>query len=67
MQFSAYETIGSGLCTAIIRGVVSNVAIAIEAGMHEAERIGELSAVMVVPMPLDDLEQNLRTRCQLLG
>ena len=59
VQFSAYETIGSGLCTAIIRGVVSNVAIAIEAGMHEAERIGELSAVMVVPMPLDDLEQTL--------
>jgi carbon dioxide concentrating mechanism protein CcmO len=59
VQLSAYETIGSGLCTAIIRGVVSNVAVAIEAGMHEAERIGELNAVMVVPMPLDDLEQTL--------
>lgn len=59
VHFSAYETIGSGLCTAIIRGVVSNVAIAIEAGMEEAERIGELSAVMVVPMPLDDLERTL--------
>ena len=59
VQLSAYETIGSGLCTAIIRGVVSNVAVAIEAGMHEAERIGELNAVMVVPMPLDSLEQTL--------
>ncbi len=59
VQLSAYETIGSGLCTAIIRGVVSNVAVAIEAGMYEAERIGELNAVMVVPMPLDDLEQTL--------
>ena len=59
VQLSAYKTIGSGLCTAIIRGVVSNVAVAIEVGMYEAERIGELSAVMVVPMPLDDLEQTL--------
>lgn len=59
VQLSAYETIGSGLCTAIIRGAVSNVAVAIEAGMHEAERIGELNAVMVIPMPLDDLEQTL--------
>ncbi len=59
VQLSAYETIGSGLCTAIIRGGISNVAVAIEAGMHEAERIGELSAVMVIPMPLEDLEQTL--------
>jgi len=55
----AHETIGSGLCTIIIRGSLPNVAIAIDAGMHEAERIGELHAVMVIPRPLDDLEQVL--------
>lgn len=59
VQLSAHETIGAGLCTAIIRGSVTNVAVAIEAGMHEAERIGELNAVMVIPRPLDDLEQTL--------
>jgi len=59
VQLSAHETIGAGLCTAIIRGSVTNVALALEAGMHEAERIGELNAVMVVPRPLDDLEQTL--------
>ncbi len=59
VQLSAYETIGAGLCTVIIRGTVANVAVAIEAGMHEAERIGELNAVMVIPRPLDDLEQTL--------
>jgi hypothetical protein len=37
----------------------SNVAIAVEAGIHEAERIGELHAVMVIPRPLDDLEHSL--------
>ncbi len=56
---AAYETIGAGLCTAIIRGSVSNVAMALDAGMAEAERIGELHAVMLVPRPLDDLDQTL--------
>jgi carbon dioxide concentrating mechanism protein CcmO len=59
VQLAAYEKIGSGLCTAIIRGSVANVAVAVEAGMYEAERIGELNAVMVIPRPLDDLEQTL--------
>lgn len=59
VQLAAYEKIGSGLCTAIIRGTVANVAVAVEAGMYEAERIGELNAVMVIPRPLDDLEQTL--------
>jgi carbon dioxide concentrating mechanism protein CcmO len=56
---AAYETIGSGLCTAIIRGSVSNVAVALDAGMIEAERIGELHSIMLVPRPLEDLDQSL--------
>jgi carbon dioxide concentrating mechanism protein CcmO len=59
VQLSAHEVIGAGLCTAIIRGSVTNVAMALEAGMHEAARIGELNAVMVIPRPMDDLEQTL--------
>ena len=59
VQLAAFETIGAGLCTAIVRGSVANVAVAVEAGMHEAERIGELHAVMVVPRPLEDLERAL--------
>jgi carbon dioxide concentrating mechanism protein CcmO len=59
VQLSAHETIGAGLCTVIIRGAVADVAVAVEAGMHEAERIGELHAVMVIPRPLSDLEQTL--------
>jgi len=59
VQLASYETIGAGLCTAIIRGSVANVAIAIEAGMHEAERIGELNAIMVIPRLLEDLEHTL--------
>lgn len=55
----AHESIGAGLCTIIIRGSLPNVAIAVEAGMHEAERIGELHAVMIIPRPLGDLERSL--------
>lgn len=59
VQLTSYETIGGGLCTAIIRGTVSNVAMAIDVGMNEAERIGELNAVMIVPRPLEDMERTL--------
>ncbi len=59
VHLAAYEKIGAGLCTAIVRGSVANVAVAVEAGMYEAESIGELNAVMVIPRPLDELEQTL--------
>ncbi|MBD0347079.1 MAG: BMC domain-containing protein [Coleofasciculus sp. Co-bin14] len=59
VEFTAYETIGAGLCTAIIRGNVPNVVVALQAGMAEAQRIGELVAVTVIPRPLEDLERTL--------
>ncbi len=59
VQLAAYETIGDGLCTAIIRGAVADVAVAVEAGMHAAESIGEFHSLMVIPRPLEDLEQSL--------
>jgi carbon dioxide concentrating mechanism protein CcmO len=59
VHLASYETIGDGLCTAIIRGRVADVAVAVEAGMYEAERIGEFSTLMVIPRPLDDLEKTL--------
>lgn len=59
VQLAAYERVGDGLCTAIVRGSVADVVVAIEAGMAEAERIGELHAVMVIPRALEDLEHVL--------
>jgi carbon dioxide concentrating mechanism protein CcmO len=56
---TAYEVIGAGLCTIIVRGSVANALSALDAGMAEAERIGELNAVMLVPRPLEDLDQTL--------
>ncbi|NCJ05759.1 BMC domain-containing protein [Synechococcales cyanobacterium C] len=58
---SGYETTGDGLCTILVRGTVANVTMAIETGMYEAERVGELNAVMVIPRPLEDLEHALPT------
>lgn len=59
VQLASYEKIGDGLCTAIIRGSVANVAMAIDIGMQEAERIGELHSVAVIPRLLEDLEHTL--------
>lgn len=59
VHLASYETTGDGLCTAIIRGRVADVVVAVEAGMYEAERIGEFSTLMVIPRPLDDLEKTL--------
>jgi carbon dioxide concentrating mechanism protein CcmO len=59
VTLTAYQATGDGLCTAIIRGTVANVAMAVDVGMQEAERIGELHAVMVIPRALEDLDHTL--------
>jgi carbon dioxide concentrating mechanism protein CcmO len=59
VELLTYETTGSGLCTAIVQGRIGDVTMAVEAGMNEAERIGELHAIMVIPRPLDDLMKAL--------
>lgn len=61
VQLVSYEKIGAGLCTAIIRGSVADVAMALETGIQAAEQIkpGSLNALAIIPRPMDDLEQNL--------
>lgn len=59
VKLTGYETIGDGLCTAIIRGRVADVAMALQVGISEAQRIGELVAVTVIPRPLEDLDKSL--------
>ncbi|NEQ95902.1 MAG: BMC domain-containing protein [Cyanothece sp. SIO2G6] len=59
VHLASYEMVGDGLCTAIIRGNVADVTMAVEVGMREAERIGELHSVMIIPRPLEDLEETL--------
>ncbi|MHB8065564.1 MAG: ethanolamine utilization microcompartment protein EutM [Ruminiclostridium sp.] len=53
----AYEQIGSGLVTAIVRGDVGAVKAAVEAGSEAAQRVGELVSTHVIPRPHVDLEK----------
>jgi carbon dioxide concentrating mechanism protein CcmO len=61
VHVAGYEKTGAGFCTAIIRGTVSNVTIALDVGMSAAEQIGELRSIMVIPRPLEDLERTIPT------
>jgi ethanolamine utilization protein EutM len=53
------EKIGSGLVTVMVRGDVGAVKAATEAGAAQAERLGELVAVHVIPRPHVDVEKIL--------
>jgi len=47
----AYEKIGGGLVTALVRGDVAACKAATEAGAAAAQKIGELVSVHVIPRP----------------
>ncbi len=53
------EKIGSGLVTVMVRGDVGAVKAATEVGAAQAERLGELVAVHVIPRPHTDIEKIL--------
>lgn len=52
----AYEQIGAGYVTAMVRGDVAACKAATDAGAAAAQRVGELIAVHVIPRPHSDLE-----------
>ncbi len=52
----AYEKIGSGYVTALVRGDVAAVKAATDAGAAAARRVGELVSVHVIPRPHTSLE-----------
>ena len=51
VELVGYEKIGGGYVTAIVRGDVAAVKAATEAGALQAERVGELVSVHVIPRP----------------
>ena len=51
-----YEKIGSGLCTAVVRGGIANVRLAVAAGVETAEKFGQLVSSSVIPRPLANLD-----------
>lgn len=55
----AYEKIGGGYVTAIVRGDVAAVQAATDAGGAAAQKVGELVSVHVIPRPHPNLEDVL--------
>ena len=52
----AWEKVGGGLVTSIIRGDVAAVKAATDAGAAAANKVGELISVHVIPRPHSNLE-----------
>ena len=55
VEMVGYESVGAGLVTAIVRGDVSAVRAATDAGSSAAGRVGEVVAVHVIAKPADTL------------
>lgn len=51
-----YEKTGGGYVTAIVRGDVAAVKAATEAGARQAQRVGELVSVHVIPRPHENID-----------
>ena len=54
-----YEKIGSGLVTVMVRGDVSAVKAATDAGAASAAAVGEVVSTHVIPRPHTDVEKIL--------
>lgn len=51
-----YEKTGSGYCTAVVRGTLADVRIAVEMGKQTAEEFQQLVGWSLLPRPLPDLD-----------
>ncbi len=59
VQLVAYEKIGGGYVTALVRGDVAAVKAATDAGAAAARKVGELVSVHVIPHPHEQLDEAL--------
>jgi microcompartment protein CcmL/EutN len=59
VELVSYEKTGGGFVTAVVRGDVAAVKAAVEAGVRNAEKVGEVVAVHVIPRPHVNIDQVL--------
>ena len=59
VELVGYEKTGGGYVTAIVRGDVAAVKAATEAGAREAQRVGELVSVHIIPRPHENVDSVL--------
>lgn len=62
VKLVAYEKIGAGYVTALIRGDVAACKAATEAGALAAQKVGELISVHVIPRPHPNVHAIFPTR-----
>src|SRR3954462_3065861 len=55
VTFAGWVSVGSGLVTAFVEGDVGAGKAATDAGASSARRVGELTSVLVISRPHDDL------------
>jgi len=54
-----YEKTGGGYVTAIVRGDVASVRAAVDAGVHAAEKVGEIVSSHIIPRPHANVDSAL--------
>jgi len=59
VELVGYEKIGGGYVTAVVRGDVAAVKAATEAGARQAQRVGELVSVHIIPRPHSNVDEVL--------
>ena len=59
VELVGFQRIGGGYVTAIVRGDVAAVKAATEAGARQAQRVGELVSVHVIPRPHQNIDEVL--------
>jgi ethanolamine utilization protein EutM len=59
VELIGYEKIGGGYVTAIVRGDVAAVRAAVDAGVHAAEKVGEIVSTHVIPRPHNNVDSAL--------
>src|SRR3954452_25072979 len=55
VSFAGWVSVGSGLVTAFVEGDVGAVKAATDSGAVSARRVGEVTSVLVISRPHDDL------------
>ncbi|NJM27123.1 MAG: BMC domain-containing protein, partial [Pseudanabaena sp. RU_4_16] len=65
VTFVGYEKIGGGHCTAIVRGRITDVRLAVQAGVEAAEQFGQLVSTSVIPRPFPNLDAVLPINSRL--
>jgi microcompartment protein CcmL/EutN len=59
VELVSFQKTGGGYVTAVVRGDVAAVKAATEAGTRQAQRVGELVSVHVIPRPHGNIDQVL--------